>query len=70
MTPEQKELMQRHSITMREKAKKPPVKRKTETNGAGVDCQKIVGEQELEAYLNDGWHVAAVLPSGKIVIEC
>lgn len=67
MTPEQRELMQRHRITMREKAKKQA---ETETNGNGpADCQKIVAESELETYLNDGWHVAAVLPSGKIVIE-
>jgi len=41
----------------------------TETNGGQVDCQRIVSEQELEEYLNDCWHVAAVLPSGKVVVE-
>ena len=33
------------------------------------DCQKIVSEDELPAYLKCGWKVQAVLPSGKIVIE-
>ncbi|MDH5447605.1 MAG: site-specific integrase [Candidatus Bathyarchaeota archaeon] len=33
------------------------------------DCQKIVSEKELETWLAKGWHVEAVLPSGKIVIS-
>lgn len=43
----------------------------TDTNGNGpVDCQRIVAENAcMQIYLNDGWHVAAVLRSGKIVIE-
>ena len=69
MTPEQKELMQRHSITMREKAKKPPVKRKTETNGAGVDCQRIIDQQQLEEWLAKGWRFIAVLNGGKCIVE-
>ena len=39
-------------------------KRQTET-----DCRKVVAETELEDHLTEGWHVEAVLPSGKIVIS-
>jgi hypothetical protein len=35
----------------------------------GQNCQRIVSEADLEAMLANGWHVAAVLPSGKIVIS-
>jgi hypothetical protein len=35
----------------------------------GEHCQKIVGEEELPEMLSGGWHVAAVLPSGKIVVS-
>ena len=38
---------------------------RTETNGG----QMIVSEEELPNHLSHGWKVAAVLPSGKIVIE-
>lgn len=41
----------------------------TATNGGSHDCQKIVSEQELEPLLAEGWRVAAVLPSGKVVLE-
>ena len=45
----------------------------TETNGDGpyngLNSQKIVSESELEAMLAEGWRVAVVLPSGKIVVE-
>ena len=33
------------------------------------NCQRIVGEDGLSALLSKGWHVAAVLPSGKVVVE-
>lgn len=42
-------------------------KSETETNGG--DRQRIIGEGELEEYLERGWRVAAVLPSGKVVVE-
>jgi integrase len=45
---------------------------KTETNGGcrdGEHCQRIVSEAELGGLLANGWRVAAVLPSGKIVIS-
>jgi len=45
-------------------------KRKTATNGGFADCQRIVEEQELPTLLAEGWRVAAVLPSGKVVISC
>jgi len=35
----------------------------------GVHCQRIVAEEELEPLLMQGWRVAAVLPSGKVVIS-
>ncbi len=35
----------------------------------GEHCQRIVSEQELPELLAQGGHVAAVLPSGKIVVE-
>jgi len=35
----------------------------------GVHCQRIVAEEELEPLLMQGWRVAAVLPSGKIVVS-
>jgi hypothetical protein len=42
---------------------------KTATNGGRADCQRIVGEEELPSFLAEGWRVAAVLPSGKVVVE-
>ena len=33
------------------------------------NCQRIVGEEELPPLLAKGWHVAAVLPSGKVVVS-
>ncbi len=33
------------------------------------NCQRIVAEKELPPLLAKGWHVAAVLPSGKVVIS-
>ena len=47
-------------------------KEKTKPNGNAPytgNCQKIVSEDELEAFLAEGWQVKAVLPSGKIVIS-
>lgn len=33
------------------------------------DCQKVVDEKELQAYLNKNWHFVATLPSGKILVS-
>jgi integrase len=33
------------------------------------NCQLIVAEKDLESFLPQGWRVAAVLPSGKIVVS-
>jgi len=33
------------------------------------NCQRIVSEAELDSLLTQGWRVAAVLPSGKIVVS-
>lgn len=35
----------------------------------GQNCQRIVAEEELPPLLAKGWHVAAVLPSGKVVVS-
>jgi integrase len=35
----------------------------------GKHCQKVVREDELESYLNDGWYVVTSLSSGKVVIS-
>jgi len=47
-------------------------KPKTPTNGGcsnGQHCQRIVSETDLGGLLAQGWRVAAVLPSGKIVVS-
>jgi isocitrate lyase len=44
----------------------------TQTNGGCADgqhCQRVVAESELDGLLVQGWRVAAVLPSGKIVVS-
>ena len=43
--------------------------KETATNGGCADCQRIVCEEELPNLLAEGWHVAAVLPSGKVVVS-
>jgi len=58
-----------HVILEDETIKKLLKEKPARTNGGGSDCQKIVSEEELEAYLANGWRVQAVLPSGKIVIS-
>jgi integrase len=48
------------------------VKRMRNNNGGCADgehCQRIVSEAELGGLLAKGWRVAAVLPSGKIVVS-
>jgi len=35
----------------------------------GQHRQRLISEEQLETLLAEGWHVAAVLPSGKIVIS-
>lgn len=51
------------SLRLKEKHRLVAAKEKNE------DCQKIITEKELEDWLAKGWHVEAVLPSGKIVIS-
>lgn len=53
-------------ITMRQldTAPKDFLKEETET-----DCQKIVSEGELEAYLSKGWRFVAMLSNGKVIID-
>jgi len=42
--------------------------KKRETAANGGSRQRVVVEEELEAFLEEGWRVEAVLPSGRIVI--
>jgi len=63
-TDEERELVKRYGIGLRETAHK-----RTEPNGGSTDCQRIVNEDQLEEYLLNGWQVKAVLPSGRIVIS-
>jgi hypothetical protein len=54
------------------KEKRNKHREKTETDGGcedGNHCQRIVEEAELSGLLSQGWRVAAVLPSGKIVVS-
>jgi hypothetical protein len=47
-------------------------RRQTSANNGCADgrhCEKICAENELEVLLAQGWRVAAVLPSGKIVVS-
>ena len=44
---------------------------KTQKNGGcadGLNCQRLVSEEQLETLLIQGWHVVMCLPSGKIVV--
>jgi len=42
---------------------------KTTKHTKKEDCQRLITEAELETWLSQGWHVQAVLPSGKIVVS-
>jgi len=62
-TEEERKMAKELKIALRERAR-------SATNGGSTnDCQKIVTEEQLEAYLANGWQVRAVLPSGRIVIS-
>jgi hypothetical protein len=55
-----------------EQIKKERLRHKTATNGGcsdGLHCQRLVMEDDLPGLLSQGWRVAAVLPSGKIVVS-
>lgn len=47
------------------------INRQTQTNGgcANGHCQRIVSEDELSNLLAEGWKVACVLPSGRVVVS-
>jgi hypothetical protein len=34
-----------------------------------LDPKKVIGEDELEGYLLEGWDVQMTLPSGKILVR-
>jgi len=67
--------MRRRSLTLNEEievleeavAEKRPGE-KAKNCAGGEHCQRVVGEEELPDLLAGGWRVAAVLPSGKIVV--
>jgi hypothetical protein len=57
---------------LEEKIAKEQKKQQTTTNNDCTDgkhCQRIVSEADLSGLLTEGWRVAAVLPSGKIVVS-
>lgn len=68
MTPEQRELMRKHGVTMMRKREGGEGGKDTETNG-GQATQRIAGEEELGELLTQGYRVILTLPSGKIVVE-
>lgn len=43
--------------------------RRKEPECENGNCQKIVEEQELASYIEQGWKFVSVLPSGKIVVN-
>jgi len=47
----------------------PDIVKKVLAEKEASDCQKIVSESELEEYLQKGWEIKAVLPSGRIVVS-
>jgi len=61
------------ALTLRDEVKVlEEITEETATNGGcqnGVNCQRLVSEAELPALLAEGWHVAAVLPSGRVVVS-
>jgi hypothetical protein len=71
MTPEQRDLMQRHGIKMFSKTEAAKRKERKEQENCtdGEHCQQIVSEENLGDYLSEGWRVVATLPSGKIVVD-
>ena len=57
---------------LEEAIEKEKKRRQTSTNGGctnGLHCQRIAVEDDLPVLLAQGWRVAAVLPSGKIVVS-
>jgi hypothetical protein len=59
-------------LELKEAKEKKRKQSETATNGGCADgehCQRIVSEANLSGMLAQGWRVAAVLPSGKIVVS-
>jgi integrase len=65
LTPEQKEFARSRGLKYMRK-NRPKV---TEECKDGEHCERLVDETELANLLSEGWHVNAVLASGKIVIS-
>jgi integrase len=64
LTPEQRELMQKHDIRFRKRAAKH------ETNGG--DCGENfeqISEAQLLSYLNAGWQIVHRLANGKVIVK-
>jgi len=67
-----KEIEVKFGAKLVKRVKKEYVPKTSIANGGvayGVQCQRVVAESELPQLLAEGWRVAAVLPSGKIVVE-
>lgn len=64
LTPDDYKGVTRYNIRLGKRREKP----KTKDCADSEHCQKIVGEAELPGLLAGGWRVAAVLPSGKVVV--
>jgi SNF2 family DNA or RNA helicase len=60
---EQRQLKAQYQLRSKGKKKEP------EADCTNGHCQRIVSEEELSKFLEDGWRVVATLPSGKIVID-
>ena len=71
LTPEQKEKMQRHGLSLRSlrqsrKRRKP----RTATNGGAVDCDfEDINESQLLQYLRAGWSIVEKLGNGQVIVK-
>ena len=50
-------------------ASEPKSYRKKSKSKTSMKDPKIIEESELQKYLDDGWTIQHILPSGKIVVE-
>jgi len=70
MEAEQKELKQQYGIFRKARHIKAEVEEEEKCeDGEHCAAQQIVGEEDLAGFLSENWKVAAVLPSGKVVIQ-
>jgi hypothetical protein len=70
MEAEQKALKQQYGIFRKARHIKTEVDEEEKCeDGEHCAAQRIVGEEDLANFLSENWKVAAVLPSGKVVIQ-